>query len=153
MADENIEMVTVWVSGTLNGTHYDCLGPITVPKSLGESGWPYVTVKPNPDFTYQKFNYLDHVWENMSEESQAQKIEDMSKSQKVLATQVTNLTKTISTSQIASTQENKETAKKLDDIQTSQQQLGANVTQLTKMLSQMMMAQAKPAANENGGNQ
>lgn len=162
MADENAQttqptennesgLVKTWVSGNLNGIYHDCLGPMFLPKQLAESGWPYVTVQPNPDYDYQKFNYRNGAWENISTDSQAQKIEDVTKSQedltanqKQLASQVTSLTRAISNSQISNVQSQEKISQKLDEIQKSQETLGQGVTQLTKTISQIVMSQASP---------
>ena len=66
-----------WVSGMLNGTFYECDGPYYTTKDIPAENYPYTTVTPNPSFTSQKYDYLNHKWVDTSADALLHEMESM----------------------------------------------------------------------------
>lgn len=66
-----------WVSGMLNGTFYECDGPYYTTKDVPAENYPYTTIKPNPNFTSQKYDYISHKWVDTSADALLHEIESI----------------------------------------------------------------------------
>lgn len=66
-----------WVSGMLNGTFYECDGPYYTTKDVPAENYPYTTIKPNPNFTSQKYDYINHKWVDTSADALLHELESI----------------------------------------------------------------------------
>lgn len=66
-----------WVSGMLNGTFYECDGPYYATKDVPAENYPYTTIKPNPNFTSQKYDYINHKWVDTSADALLHEMESI----------------------------------------------------------------------------
>ena len=66
-----------WVSGMLNGTFYECDGPYYTTKDVPTENYPYTTIKPDPDFTSQKYDYINHKWVDTSADALRHEMESI----------------------------------------------------------------------------
>lgn len=66
-----------WVSGMLNGTFYECDGPYYTTKDVPAENYPYTAVKPDPNFTSQKYDYINHKWVDTSADALLHEIESI----------------------------------------------------------------------------
>lgn len=66
-----------WVSGMLNGTFYECDGPYYTTKDIPVENYPYTTIKPNPNFTSQKYDYINHKWVDTSADALRHEMESI----------------------------------------------------------------------------
>lgn len=66
-----------WVSGMLNGTFYECDGPYYTTKDVPAENYPYTTIKPNPNFTSQKYDYISHKWVDTSADALLHEMESI----------------------------------------------------------------------------
>lgn len=68
---------TFWISGIINGEYRECDGPYTTTKDMSNKGYPYVTKAPNPNFTHQKYDYMNQKWVDTSDEALLHAVEDV----------------------------------------------------------------------------
>ena len=66
-----------WVSGMLNGTFYECDGPYYTTKDVPAENYPYTTIKPDPNFTSQKYDYINHKWVDTSADALLHEMESI----------------------------------------------------------------------------
>lgn len=66
-----------WVSGMLNGTFYECDGPYYTTKDVPTENYPYTAIKPNPNFTSQKYDYANHKWVDTSADALLHEMESI----------------------------------------------------------------------------
>ena len=68
-----------WVSGMLNGQFVECDGPYYTTKDIPKDNYPYTTTQPDPNFTSQKYDYINHKWVDTSSEALLHTVEDVQK--------------------------------------------------------------------------
>lgn len=66
-----------WVSGMLNGTFYECDGPYYTTKEIPTENYPFTTIKPDPNFTSQKYDYINHKWVDTSADALLHEMESI----------------------------------------------------------------------------
>lgn len=66
-----------WVSGMLNGTFYECDGPYYTTKKIPTENYPFTTIKPDPNFTSQKYDYINHKWVDTSADALLHEMESI----------------------------------------------------------------------------
>lgn len=66
-----------WVSGMLNGTFYECDGPYYTTKEIPAENYPFTTIKPDPNFTSQKYDYINHKWVDTSADALLHEMESI----------------------------------------------------------------------------
>lgn len=66
-----------WVSGMLNGTFYECDGPYYTTKEIPAENYPFTTIKPDPNFTSQKYDYITHKWVDTSADALLHEMESI----------------------------------------------------------------------------
>ena len=66
-----------WVSGMLNGTFYECDGPYYTTKDVPAENYPYTAIKPDPTFTSQKYDYINHKWVDTSADALLHEMESI----------------------------------------------------------------------------
>lgn len=119
-----------WVSGMLNGQFVECDGPYYTTKDIPKDNYPYTTTQPNPNFTSQKYDYINHKWVDTSSEALLHIVEDVQKA-------VTELK--------SNSQSNDELDKKLDKLTTLVTMSNVQTGKLMQEV-QDLKKQAQPAA-------
>lgn len=66
-----------WISGMLNGTFYECDGPYYTTKEIPAENYPFTTIKPDPNFTSQKYDYINHKWVDTSADALLHEMESI----------------------------------------------------------------------------
>ena len=61
----------------VNGTFYECDGPYYTTKDVPTENYPYTTIKPNPNFTSQKYDYINHKWVDTSADALLHEMESI----------------------------------------------------------------------------
>ena len=120
---------TFWISGIINGEYRECDGPYTTTKDMTDKGYPYVLKTPNPNFTYQKYDYTAHEWVDTSSEALLHTVEDIQNT-------VTELK--------SNSQSNDELDKKLDKLTTLVTMSNVQTGKLMQKV-QDLKKQAQPA--------
>lgn len=137
---KEVKPVIFWISGMINGQQVDCDGPYSTMQDDPKLHiYPYTTVAPNPQFTYQKFDYMAQKWVDISAPTVEQTVGDLKQD-------VNSLKQTVATVQTNSQTNSQEFTASLKEVKQGQDQLGKSITQLTAMMSQMLVKQATPPA-------
>lgn len=137
---KEVKPVIFWISGMINGQQVDCDGPYSTMQDDPKLHiYPYTTVAPNPQFTYQKFDYMAQKWVDISAPTVEQTVGDLKQD-------VNSLKQTVATVQTNSQTNSQEFTTSLKEVKQGQDQLGKSITQLTAMMSQMLVKQTTPPA-------
>ena len=142
-----------WVSGMLNGTFYECDGPYYTTKDVPAENYPYTTIKPDPNFTSQKYDYINHKWVDTSADALLHEMESIRTAINGFQQTATTLQQGFASQSQAQEAKDEETEKTMDLLSMVVKQVGAISekidgisTKLNKNSATTPAAKATPAA-------
>lgn len=110
---KEVKPVIFWISGMINGQQIDCDGPYSTMQDDPKLHiYPYTTVAPNPQFTYQKFDYMAQKWIDISAPTVEQTVGDLKQDVKTLTQSVNQTTQ----NQAQFSQASNQTTKQVTDL-------------------------------------
>ena len=114
-----------WVSGMLNGTFYECDGPYYTTKEIPTENYPFTTIKPDPNFTSQKYDYINHKWVDTSADALLHEMESIRTDIDGLQQTATTLSQGFASQSQAQEAKDKETEKAMTLLRMVVKQVGA----------------------------
>lgn len=143
-----------WVSGMLNGTFYECDGPYYTTKDIPAENYPYTTIKPDPNFTSQKYDYLKHKWVDTSADALLHEMESIKTNIKGFQQTAATLQQGLASQSQAQEAKDKETGKAMSLLSMVIKQMGTvsdkiygMSTKLNKNSSTAQTATTAPAGS------
>ena len=119
-----------WVSGMLNGTFYECDGPYYTTKDVPAENYPYTTIKPDPNFTSQKYDYINHKWVDTSADALRHEMESIRAAINGFRQTATTLQQGFASQSQAQEAKDKETEKTMSLLSMVVKQVGAISTKI-----------------------
>lgn len=114
-----------WVSGMLNGTFYECDGPYYTTKDIPAENYPFTTIKPDPNFTSQKYDYINHKWVDTSADALLHEMESIRTDINGLQQTATTLSQGFASQSQAREAKDKEAEKAMNLLRMVVKQVGA----------------------------
>lgn len=158
MADEEtkeLKETKFWISGLINGKQLDCDGPYTTTKDI-KTEYPITTVAPDPNLTYQKFDYIQGKWVDNSEHAYNDKINALENSFKSQKQAVQDLQVTVQKATKTSAENTDSQQKSINNLMKIMVQTNQNVGQIMNYMKAKEQpaqpTQPTQAINAEGGN-
>lgn len=145
---------TFWISGIINGEYRECDGPYTTTKDMTDKGYPYVLKTPNPNFTHQKYDYINHKWVDTSADALLHEVESMKTDMNDFKETATTLKQGFANQSKAQEAKDKETGKTMNLLSLIIKQVGTMSDKIDSVSAKLneKSASASTDTKEEGAN-
>jgi hypothetical protein len=143
-----------WVSGILNGQFVECDGPYYTTKDIPKDNYPYTTTQPNPNFTHQKYDYINHKWVDTSADALLHEVESMKTDMNDFKETATTLKQGFANQSKAQEAKDKETGKTMNLLSLIIKQVGTMSDKIDSISAKLneKSASASTDTKEEGAN-